>query len=790
MGTFVKAAALTNSTVVSYMGDLEIWVCESITAASKSVTVTTGSGSTYEVMATEVSAAIASYYAGDDVESTASSTNTNTVTPENTGDLILIAEGSYTHTVGWPSSPWSNYNQGASSSHVWGYYTNVSTQFAPSTTALSATWTAYTSQHIGSISIGLTFGSTTVNGAASPAAVASVSAGGVVSKLGVASPAAVASVSVAGTVTEFGVASPAATASVSVVGTVGPIGAATVAAVSSISAAGVVTRFGAATVAAVASVSVAATVTLFGGATAAATASVSTAATISQLAAAAPAVVTSVSAASATALFGAVIAAAVASITATGSTPTTSTTVTFNANGGTGTMAPESSAVPAALTKNTFAYVGRTFIGWNTLASGGGTSYADGAIYSFNANVTLYAQWSTPAIYVQGPISSRWLPAMYAPVLRIFAYADIWSGIGGTKLLGQVPVVSGSVTFDRANAVRRTASNVTFTPDAAGLLLPLISGEGLLYPTGVEIQLYKGCIYSDQSIEVASLGRFLVEETDVNDDTTGVTLIGTLQDRGYTVSRAKFTQPYATDGVSTVDVAIYEMISNQVPGLTYSFTPSTYVPPVQTYNIGDDPWGSAVSLAASAGMELFPDKNGILVLQPIIDPATIAPCAVYLEGSAAAPVALKREIANGSVPNVVVGTASGSGIATPIQTYWWDNNPESPTFYASGTPGPTLPLRDGSSTYPTLVQTLTTSAATTLAQLQEMVNAAGLGYVGTFEGLVLSIRDNPAHDVNDVITLKRAVAGITSPSNYIVDQGVIDLTSQNPLQLTTRLVVN
>lgn len=114
-------------------------------------------------------------------------------------------------------------------------------------------------------------------------------------------------------------------------------------------------------------------------------------------------------------------------------------TVTFNANGGTGTMSNQTASTATALTKNTFtrsdtfvtpSFTGTlpgwttannferttsrirwgwnngtqtwsgtindyTFSGWNTLQGGGGTAYADEASYPFTANVTLYAQWST-----------------------------------------------------------------------------------------------------------------------------------------------------------------------------------------------------------------------------------------------------------------------------------------------------------------------------------------------------------------------------------------------------------
>ena len=68
--------------------------------------------------------------------------------------------------------------------------------------------------------------------------------------------------------------------------------------------------------------------------------------------------------------------------------------VSFNANGGTGSMSPESSNTGASLSANAFSRTGFTFSGWNTQANGSGTVYADGANYGFGANVTLYARWA------------------------------------------------------------------------------------------------------------------------------------------------------------------------------------------------------------------------------------------------------------------------------------------------------------------------------------------------------------------------------------------------------------
>lgn len=89
-------------------------------------------------------------------------------------------------------------------------------------------------------------------------------------------------------------------------------------------------------------------------------------------------------------------------------------TVTFNANGGTGTMPQQvilkdgsKSLVDQKLNANAYSYSNRAFRGWNTLADGSGTSYTD--LYQFNAgasitmsSLTLYAQWDSYQISVAG----------------------------------------------------------------------------------------------------------------------------------------------------------------------------------------------------------------------------------------------------------------------------------------------------------------------------------------------------------------------------------------------------
>jgi outer membrane protein OmpA-like peptidoglycan-associated protein len=73
--------------------------------------------------------------------------------------------------------------------------------------------------------------------------------------------------------------------------------------------------------------------------------------------------------------------------------------VTFDANGGSGSMKPESKNVLASLKSNKFTRKGFSFIDWNTAANGSKASYANDAAYRFNKSTTLFAQWRAAATF-------------------------------------------------------------------------------------------------------------------------------------------------------------------------------------------------------------------------------------------------------------------------------------------------------------------------------------------------------------------------------------------------------
>ena len=144
-------------------------------------------------------------------------------------------------------------------------------------------------------------------------------------------------------------------------------------------------------------------------------------------------------------------------------------TVTFEANGSAeypveGTMAPQTvnAKTDTALNANSFTREGYSFTGWNTKADGTGTPYADKEIVSFDADTTLYAQWTVDPVITfvandgEGTMGTQTMKPNKATVLtaNTFTRADYDFAGWNTKADG-----TGTPYADKASIT--TSENVT-----------------------------------------------------------------------------------------------------------------------------------------------------------------------------------------------------------------------------------------------------------------------------------------------------------------------------------------
>jgi hypothetical protein len=427
------------------------------------------------------------------------------------------------------------------------------------------------------------------------------------------------------------------------------------------------------------------------------------------------------------------------------------------------------------------------------------------------------------------PMSDEWYPALASTVLGVACYAELWTGLQlpnseqeNVLTLGSIPIISGTVTIDRNNTVRRTATDVVLDPSFSDMLLPLVNqiqvdDKNLFAPYSAELRIYKGLnegTEADPSFEYACLGIFQITEVDVIDDASGCLLEGTMSDRAGWVQDRVFAAPYSGNGTHTVDVAIRALLDDAIGTIGMSLLPFTvnlpssdFVPAVTTYDVGDDPWQGVTDLASAAGLQLYFDYDGVLQLAAIPNPLDGTVCISYLEGSTPSGVTIKRILENGNnAPNVVCVQSQGSNVATQYQVWRWDDNPYWPTFYADtpsggwSTPQTTLVPQSADARYPRNILTISTSQIPTTnqgADCQAMANATWLLQLGIVENCTIELRENPAHDVDDLIQIQRLTSGVyivdgeteePVPVSYVVDQVTLDLTASKNITLTARPV--
>ena len=127
--------------------------------------------------------------------------------------------------------------------------------------------------------------------------------------------------------------------------------------------------------------------------------------------------------------------------------------VTFNANGGAGSMAPQefTAGRTQSLNANTFTREGYVFIGWATNPDGGGDTYINKQEIGISTDMTLYARW------LQHTATTVTLSSSSGDVMLYDG--DVLTGTGGTNT--RVSIADGS-TVTLLNA------NVTYSINSGG----------------------------------------------------------------------------------------------------------------------------------------------------------------------------------------------------------------------------------------------------------------------------------------------------------------------------------
>ena len=185
-------------------------------------------------------------------------------------------------------------------------------------------------------------------------------------------------------------------------------------------------------------------------------------------------------------------------------------TLTYNANGGGGVTPSTTGTLPITVANNNYSYPGYAFNEWNTIASGTGAGYAEGASYNTAANDTLFAIWdhcvddygcvpvysrSSGNLNVSLPSSSCWNDVTS---VTINGAAQIPIGSGLQRQIRNVPSGSFTLVFTYANGCSHSqtvaalpTTTTTTTVTQYTYSAECVSG-GCLQGTGTTVQTTTG----------------------------------------------------------------------------------------------------------------------------------------------------------------------------------------------------------------------------------------------------------------------------------------------------------
>jgi len=326
--------------------------------------------------------------------------------------------------------------------------------------------------------------------------------------------------------------------------------------------------------------------------------------------------------------------------------------------------------------------------------------------------------------------------------------------------------VGGQITDTAEPGVRRVLTlDLAPTPGLFDLLAPI----------GTTLTVTANVTYTNRATVQIPMGVF-----DVDDETLtegGGKLSLTAPDLWQRIVRAKFLGPAASTKGLLVVSQIQQLI--QGAGLTATVTStSKATTPTLTFDQARDT--AILDLAKQAGLWVYFDRNGNGV---IADQPTTKPTADWLidASDSGVLVSLDRSRSRTVTYNVIVvesSAAAGSAFATQ---YVFDNDPNSQTYVAGGTWGPTPPTVSPSSSFGLVPYYFDTPLTMSAAGAIQAGAAVLYKTTGLASQVSVTAVHNPAIDAFDAIDVLAPRQRYDIPR--AVERHVVD-TVTHPLDVT------
>lgn len=332
------------------------------------------------------------------------------------------------------------------------------------------------------------------------------------------------------------------------------------------------------------------------------------------------------------------------------------------------------------------------------------------------------------------------------------------------EFIQELYITDGNITVDDAQANRRTAK-ITLT-DPEHVLVPAQLGD-MLAPLENIVKLERGIVYPDGEAEILPVGSFIITDARLDDSGQGFHMQCDLADYAYEISlHTLINEMQVLTGTNYV-TAIQQLTKFSTLNFSTSVQATTLTTPTLTYKIGTDPWKAATNLAESAGMELFFDPEGTLIIRSIPNYDLQPIDWTFAEGADATILYFNKRLTSDGFFNhvVVIGQAS---VGDPVRADAFDGNTGSPSsIYGK---------------YGDIVKVITDDKIVYQATAQASANGAlqkalGLGELTRFNALV-----HPCFEIGDIIYLRREASKLDS--RYVVDKITIPMTPDRPMDIS------
>lgn len=328
---------------------------------------------------------------------------------------------------------------------------------------------------------------------------------------------------------------------------------------------------------------------------------------------------------------------------------------------------------------------------------------------------------------------------------------------------------TASVGMDETSRIRNTCrADVIFkefTSNEKSLIDPIQKNE---------LWIYRGV----EGIGEVKLGQFKIRSYSISDSKNNYRIQLRGADYSRTIRRNRFLTNYHVDPGVRYPEAIKTMLQFMNPEFSYDFTDTddiNVVTPKLDFGGsggtgGSNAWESAEEMAESIACEIFFNREGVCILRPVPETQDLSPVENYHEGRYAKFLNVATDRTDEDTYNVVVVRGESTSNDEPVMATAEDDDEQSDTWV--GGPYGRVPHFEQS------------NYVTTETQAQQLADAMLRRRMAVTENVRISSIVNPALEVGQVVSIKRAKSQIDN--EYVIERMTMPLDYNTPLEITMR----